>query len=101
MQIKSGERLRELRRRDGRTQEDLAEALDVTPQAVSRWEKSACYPDMGLIPSIANYFGVAIDKLFGYGNDRDRKLDAIIQKIDAFHIKSRGDKEWVRQCKGA
>lgn len=98
MQIKLGEQLRELRRRDGRTQEDLAQALDVTPQAVSRWEKGACYPDMALIPAIANYFGVAIDELFGYNNDRDRKVDAVIQKIEAFHIKSRGDDEWVDDC---
>ena len=100
MQIELGEQIRQLRRRDGRTQEDLAQALDVTSQAVSRWEKSFCYPDMALIPSIANYFGVSIDELFGYQNDRDKKIDAIIQEIDAFHIKSRGDDEWVEECLG-
>ena len=66
MEVKLGEHLRSLRRRDGRTQEDLAAALDVTPQAVSRWENGSCYPDMALIPSMANYFGVTIDELFGY-----------------------------------
>lgn len=100
MQIQLGAQLRELRRRDGRTQEDLAQALAVTPQAVSRWEKGLCYPDMALIPSIANYFGVAIDELFGYKNDRDRRIDAIIQKIDAFQIKGRSDGEWVEECLG-
>ncbi len=100
MQIKLGEQLKELRHRDGRTQEDLAQVLDVTPQAVSRWEKGFCYPDMALIPSIANYFSVSIDELFGYKNDRDEKIDAIIKKIDAFHIKARGDDEWVDECLG-
>lgn len=100
MQIKLGEQLREFRHRDGTTQEDLAQALDVTPQAVSRWENGSCYPDMALIPSIANYFGVAIDELFGYKNDRDRKIDAIIRKIEAFHIKNRIDDEWVDECLG-
>jgi transcriptional regulator with XRE-family HTH domain len=59
------EQIREFRRRDGRTQEDLANALGVTAQAVSRWEKGICYPDMEVMPSLANYFGVSIDELFG------------------------------------
>ena len=100
MEVKLGEHLRSLRRRDGRTQEDLAAALDVTPQAVSRWENGSCYPDMALIPSMANYFGVTIDELFGYRNDRDKKVDAIIQRVEAFHIKGRGDDEWVEECLG-
>lgn len=98
MQIELGEQMRELRRKNGVTQEDLAQALDVTSQAVSRWETGICYPDMALIPSIANFFGVSIDELFGYKNDRDRKIDAILHEVDAFHIKSRGDDEWVDAC---
>lgn len=100
MQINLGEQLRALRRRDGRTQEELAQALGVTPQAVSRWEKELCFPDMALIPSIANYFGVSIDELFGYQNDRDRRIDAIIRQVDGFHIKSRADDGWVDECLG-
>ena len=79
--IQLGERIKELRRRDGRTQEALANALGVTAQAVSRWEKGICYPDMGMIPSIANYFGVSIDELFGYDNERSRKVDALHERI--------------------
>ena len=66
MQLNIGTKIRELRRRDGRTQDNLAEALGVTAQAVSRWESGGSYPDMNLIPSIANYFGITIDALFGY-----------------------------------
>ena len=79
--IQLGERIKELRRRDGRTQETLANALGVTAQAVSRWEKGICYPDMGLLPSIANYFGVSIDELFGYDNERSRRVDDLYGRI--------------------
>ena len=98
MQLNLGTKIRELRRRDGRTQEALADALGVTSQAVSRWESGGSYPDMEIVPSIANYFGVSIDELFGYRNDRDIKVDAIIKKIDSFEIRSRGDDEWVDEC---
>ena len=98
MQLDLGQKIRELRRRDGRTQEALAEAIGVTSQAVSRWEANGGYPDMEMIPSIANYFGVTIDELFGYQNDRESKIDMIINKIKSFGIQSRGDDEWVDEC---
>ena len=79
MQLNLGTKIRELRHRDGRTQEALAEALGVTSQAVSRWESGGSYPDMEIMPSIANYFGVTIDELFGYHNDRERKINEIIK----------------------
>ena len=54
MQLNLGTKIRELRHRDGRTQEALAEALGVTSQAVSRWESGGSYPDMEIMPAIAN-----------------------------------------------
>ncbi len=98
MQIKIGDRIRELRRRDGRKQEDLANALGVTNQAVSRWEANGGYPDMEILPAIANYFNISIDELFGYQNDREIKIDTIIKKVDTFSIKTRGDDAWVDEC---
>lgn len=98
MQIAIGQKIRELRKRDGRTQEALADALGVTSQAVSRWESSGSYPDMEIVPSIANYFGVTIDELFGYKGERDQKIEAIIHNIDSYSIKARGDDKWVDEC---
>ena len=95
MQLNLGVKIRELRRRDGRTQESLADALGVTSQAVSRWEAGGSYPDMEMIPAIANYFGITIDELFGYQNDRDAKIDGIIDKIKSLDIPNRGDGEWI------
>ncbi len=98
MTLQIGEKIKSLRKRDGKTQETLAEALGITCQAVSRWEQNTAYPDMELIPAIANFFGITIDELFGYECERDKKVDEIIEQIDAYHITSRGDDEWVNDC---
>ena len=90
MNIKIGETIKNLRARDGRKQEDLANALGVSPQAVSRWEAHGGYPDMEFLPAIANYFNVTIDELFGYSKDRQEKLKAILSKADAA-INEQGD----------
>ena len=82
MQISLGQKIRELRRRDGRTQEALAEALGVTSQAVSRWEANGGYPDMEILPAIANYFHVSIDELFGYSSDREQRINEVITKAE-------------------
>lgn len=90
MQLDLGNRIRQLRRRDGCTQEMLAEVLGVTPQAISRWESGGSYPDMNLIPSIANYFGVTIDELFGYQNEREKRIQALVSQIQAMKQKNNG-----------
>ena len=79
MQLNLGMKIRELRHRDGRTQEALAESLGVTSQAVSRWESGGSYPDMEMIPAIANYFHISIDELFGYHDEREEKIKTILE----------------------
>ncbi len=100
MKVEIGEKIRELRRRDDRTQEDLAGALGVTCQAVSRWEAGGGYPDMEMLPGIANYFGVSMDTLFGFHANRDARISEIIARVDAYHIKAQSDGEWVEECVG-
>lgn len=60
------EQIAALRRKKGLTQEELAKALDVTNQAVSKWESGQNCPDIGLLPQIADIFGVTIDTLMGH-----------------------------------
>ena len=83
MELKIGERLRELRKRSGRTQEEVAAALGVSSQAVSKWESANGYPDMETVPALANYFGVTIDSLFGYDGEREAKVRRICREADA------------------
>ena len=82
MPMKMGEMIRTLRRKAGKTQEALAEALGMSTQAVSRWESGGGYPDVELIPRIANYFHVSIDELFGYDGDRQDKIRAVLKRAD-------------------
>ena len=98
MKLNIGNKIHELRKEKGVAQETLANALGITGQAVSRWESGGSYPDMEMIPAIANYFGITIDELFGYKSDRDVKIDAVIEKVSSYHIKGRGDDEWVDEC---
>ena len=57
MQLTLGQKIRELRKRDGRTQEALAEALGITSQAISRWEANGGYPDMEMFRTGVFYAG--------------------------------------------
>lgn len=76
--INIGNRIRELRKKKGITQEALASVLSVSPQAISKWESGLTYPDMEMIPVIAGYFEVSMDILFDYDV---REMKAKIQKI--------------------
>lgn len=52
-----------LRKAKGLTQKELAELLNVSDKAVSRWERDECAPDLSLIPVIADVFGITSDEL--------------------------------------
>jgi tellurite methyltransferase len=48
------------------TQRELAELLNVSSQAVSKWENNRGYPDVSLIAAMSKIFEVSIDQLFGF-----------------------------------
>lgn len=57
------EKLQELRKHKGLTQEELAELLFVSRTAVSKWESGRGYPNIDSLKAIARFFGVTIDEL--------------------------------------
>lgn len=59
-----GKKIKDFRLIKGITQETLAQELNVTAQAVSRWENGAAMPDISLLPALSVYFGVRIDDFF-------------------------------------
>ena len=58
-----GEKLQELRKEKGLTQEELAKSLYVSRTAISKWESGRGYPNIDSLKEIANFFGVTIDDL--------------------------------------
>lgn len=58
-----GKKISDLRREKGIKQEEMAERLGVSPQAVSKWENDISCPDIMLLPKIAQLFNVSIDSL--------------------------------------
>ncbi|MBR5446011.1 MAG: helix-turn-helix transcriptional regulator, partial [Clostridia bacterium] len=79
MKINIGENIRSLRKEKGITQERLAELLGVTPQAVSRWESGAGYPDMEQLPGLASLFGVSMDTLLGYDGTKEKQDRLVLE----------------------
>ena len=73
-------KLRELRKASGMTQEQLAAEFGVSVQAVSKWETAASYPDIELMPRIADLFGVSLDELL-----RDVKNEKNIEAGEEIH----------------
>lgn len=61
--LKIGEKIKELRRAQDVTQEKLADYLNISYQAVSKWENGLALPDITLLPKLANFFGVSTDEL--------------------------------------
>lgn len=100
MQENIGAKIAELRREHNMKQDELAEMLGVTPQAVSKWENGASMPDISLLPKIAQIFGVTIDDLFGVNNtpkpdvqmlpaEKRKSFDEMILRV---RVRDGGDK---------
>ena len=77
------EKLQELRKNRGLTQEELAEALYVSRTAISKWESGRGYPSIDSLKEISNYFSVSIDELLS-----GEKLLSIAEKENKANIRT-------------
>jgi len=79
------ENLKKYRMQKGLTQEELAAYLNITPQSVSKWERAESYPDITLLPALANIFETSIDLLVGMDTIRaEQTRYAIHQKANEY-----------------
>lgn len=81
-----GKRLKDLRKSAHVTQEQLAGALGISYQAVSKWENGLGLPDISLLPGISSFFGVSADWLLGIDSECS---DKIIENVlgEVFRLK--------------
>ena len=66
MEFSLGKKIAALRKEKGFTQDELSERLGLSPQAISKWENEISYPDILLLPQIAELFNVTIDELLSH-----------------------------------
>ncbi|MCI8604048.1 MAG: helix-turn-helix transcriptional regulator [Ruminiclostridium sp.] len=85
-----GQKIGSLRREKEWTQEELAEKLGVSAQAVSKWENDVSCPDIMLLPEISKLFGVTVDALLGcepqmpvqlVPKEERKKIDSLMLRI--------------------
>lgn len=69
------------RKQIGYTQEEIANILMVTPQAVSRWETGAVYPDVSLLKPISRLFNVSIDELLGNTEEKYAEVNEYLMNM--------------------
>ena len=102
MKLHINDKIKDLRKEQKWTQEELAERLNVSPQAVSRWETNATFPDIELLPDIAGIFEISVDELLGVNdllnNDRIKKL---INEANSYYDTNEVDKvvSYLEQAK--
>ncbi|MBQ9765389.1 MAG: helix-turn-helix transcriptional regulator [Lachnospiraceae bacterium] len=80
-----GQVIKKARRNADMTQEQLAEILSVSPQAISRWETDSAMPDISMLPAICNVFDISADELLGINAERKaERIEGILREARVF-----------------
>ncbi len=86
MDIKLGHNIKQYRKKHELTQEQLAEIFGVTAQTISRWELGTAFPDITMLPILANFFGISTDTLLGVDISRkNEEIKAALEYNSTLH----------------
>ena len=86
MSISIAKTIKALRAQKSITQEELASHLGVTYQAISKWERDEGYPDITMLPLIANFFEVSTDELLGVDiSQKQKAIETIVTNTNCFY----------------
>lgn len=99
MKLKISENLKRLRKERGNTQEDLANHLGISVQAVSKWERGDGFPDITLLPYIASYYEVTTDDVLGCNDLRKQEDLAEFEEKAQVLINKGKRKERLALCR--
>ncbi len=81
-----GETISKLRKQKNMTQSELAQKLNVTDKAVSKWERNVSCPDVYTITKIAEIFNVSVDELMSAQKSSQKKLESKQKVLNIFHL---------------
>jgi len=88
-----GETIKKLRMQKEMTQEQLAEYLNISSQAVSKWETNLSLPDITLIPMLTNIFDVSSDVLLGIDvTQKEKRIQDILNHAEEYSSRGQKDK---------
>ncbi len=82
-----GKQIADLRKKSGLTQEYLAEKLDITAQAISKWENGHSLPETMHLPSLARLFNCSIDAILLPFAEQDKAFHDFVKTIDSAYSK--------------
>ena len=86
MEMTLAENIRRFRKERLLTQEQLSEALGVTPGAVYKWEAKLSVPELNLIMEMADFFDTSVDVLLGY-EMKDNRLDTTVKRLQEYRCR--------------
>ncbi len=78
MEMTIGKRIAQLRKEKGLTQEELSQMMEVSAQAVSKWENDQTCPDIASLPKLAKILGVTVDELLS-GKEENAPVARVLE----------------------
>ena len=80
--MKLGKKIKEYRLQKSVTQEQMAAELNISAQAISKWENNVTFPDIQMLPTLSTYFGVTIDDLFEMSVEKHfERIETMISEV--------------------
>ena len=92
-QQKIGELIYDLRKEKNMTQKQVADLMNISDKTISKWERGLGYPDVSLLPKLANVFGVSVDNLLSGEIKINQQLGGNMRNLKFYECPQCGNKD--------